>query len=282
MTLDTIGYAVPATLDEALSLLDEQPGSLAIAGGNGLITRLKRGEATATVLVDLRRLDELRMLAAVGDGRLRIGALTTLAGLLAHPVLRAAHVPGVLSDAVSTIGDVQVRNRATVGGTLASAERGSDLSAALLALDASMTVAGRSGRRTLPVEQFLAGGAPLEHGELIVSVDVAPAEPGSAYEKFTDRANLQAICGVAVTVSLSADGSVQRCRIAVSGAMPFPRRLPEVEDAVVGAALPVVVPALDAELFLSATSASAQYLATLTKVLAERAIRTAVERAQRL
>jgi carbon-monoxide dehydrogenase medium subunit len=282
MTLDTIDYVVPATLDEALKLLRERPGSVAIAGGNGLITRLKRGEATAAVLVDLRRLDELRTLVSVGDGRLRIGALTTLSGLLADPVLRAAHVPGVLADAVSMIGDVQLRNRATIGGTLASAEPGSDLSAALLALEASMTVAGRAGRRTVPVERFLAGGSPLERGELIVSVDVAPAEPGSAYEKFTDRANLQAICGVAVTVNLSAAGPVRGCRIAVAGAMPFPRRLPEVENAVVGAALPVLVPPLDPGSFLGTAGASAQYLAALTRVLAERAIGTAVERAQRL
>jgi carbon-monoxide dehydrogenase medium subunit len=187
----------------------------------------------------------------------------------------------VLADAVSAIGDVQARNRATIGGTLASAERGSDLSAALLALDASMIVAGHSGRRTLPVGEYLAGGSPLEPGELIVSVDVAPAEPGSAYEKFTDRASLQAICGVAVTVSLSAGGSVQRCRVAVTGAMPFPRRLAEVENAVVGTALPVA-PALDPGLFLDIAGASAQYLAALTKVLAERAIGTAIERAQRL
>jgi carbon-monoxide dehydrogenase medium subunit len=282
MILDTIGYTVPATLEEALTLLREQPDSVAIAGGNGLITQLKRGEATAATLVDLRRLDELRTLAAVGDGRLRIGALTTLSALLADPILRAAHVPGVLADAVSAIGDVQLRNRATIGGTLASAERGSDLSAALLALNASMTVAGHSGRRTLPVEDFLAGGSPLQRGELIVSVDVAPAEQGSAYEKFTDRANLQAICGVAVSVSLSAAGPVRRCRVAVSGAMPFPRRLPEVEDAVVGAALPAVVPPLDPDLFITTANASAQYLSALTRELAERAIRTAVLRAQRL
>lgn len=281
MTLDTIGYAVPSTLDEALDVLHEQSGSVALAGGNGLIPRLNRGEAGTAMLVDLRRLDELRTVAAVGDGRLRIGALTTLTGLLVDPVLRAAHVPGVLADAVAGIGDVQARNRATVGGTLASAERGSDLSAALLALEASMTLACRSGRRTLTVDQFLSAQSPLRRAELIVSVDIAPAEPGSAYEKFTDRASLQAICGVAVTVSLSATGSVQRCRVAVTGAMPFPRRLPMMEDAVVGSARPVA-PSLDPGLFLNTAGISAQYRAALTTVLAERALGTAIERAKRL
>src|SRR5262249_6956887 len=163
---------------------------------------------------------------------------TTLTSLVADPVVRAAHMPGVLSDAVAVAGDVATRNRATVGGTVASREHGSDLSAALLALDATVEIVRPRGAPSVPVADFLAGPTTLARGELITAVELAPAEPGSAYLRQTNRANLHAVAGVGVTVALAGDGTVSSCRIAVTGALPTAQRLSEVEDKLLGSEVP--------------------------------------------
>jgi CO/xanthine dehydrogenase FAD-binding subunit len=116
--------------------------------------------------------------------------------------------------------------------------------------------------------------------ELITSVDLAPAEPGSAYERFAARTTLDAICGVAVTAALDADGKLARCRIAVAGATAFPRRLTSVEHVVTGASIPVTVPALsEVDGIVNDHAASGTYRMHLMQVLAERAFVRAVHRA---
>jgi carbon-monoxide dehydrogenase medium subunit len=277
MIPDAFEYSAPTNLAEAIEVLAGGPANQAIAGGNGLLTQLKRGELKVARLVDLSRLDELRGVTLVGDGRLRIGALTTLTELVADPTVRAAHLPGALGDAIAVAGDVQTRNRATVGGTLATGARGSDLSAALLALDASAEVVGPQGVRTASVASLLDGTGSLHSGELITAVELAPAEPGSAYVRQTNRANLHAVCGVAVTVAL-ASGGVTSCRIAVTGALPFAQRLPEMEESVVGTRPPVVVPAQPGLPFVNDYLASAMYREHMTRVLTERAFVIALAR----
>jgi aerobic carbon-monoxide dehydrogenase medium subunit len=280
MIPDAFEYSAPTSLTEALEVLAGGPANQAIAGGNGLLTQLKRGELKVARLVDLSGLDELRGVALSAAGRLRIGALTTLAELVADPTVRAAHLPGALGDAIAVAGDVQTRNRATIGGTLASGETGSDLSAALLALDASAEVVGPQGARVTSVAALFDGTSSLVSGELITAVELAPAEPGSAYIRQTNRANLHAVCGVAVTVALDADGTVVHSRIAVTGALPFAQRLSEMEEAVVGTRLPVTVTPRAGLPFISDYLASAMYREHMTKVLAERAFVAAVTRAQ--
>jgi aerobic carbon-monoxide dehydrogenase medium subunit len=279
MIPDAFEYSAPASLTEAIKVLAAEPTSQPIAGGNGLLTQLKRGELTVTRLVDLRKLNELRGVGMNGAGRLRIGALTTLTDVLADPTVRAAHLPGALSDAISMTGDVQARNRATIGGTLATAAQGSDLSAALLALDATAEVVGPRGRRMAAVARLLDGSESLVGGELITAVELAPAEPGSAYLRVANRANLHALCGVAVTVALGADGGVTGCRIAVTGAMPYPQRLPGMEAGVIGTRPPVAMPPRNGLSFVNDQLASAEYRRQLTQVLAERAFAVAVARA---
>lgn len=272
-------YSVATTLDHAVRLLSAHPTVHALAGGNGLLTLLRRGEVTASRLVDLRKLDELRGISATGQGRIRVGAMTTLTELLANPTVRAAHGRGVLGDAVTLAGDPQTRNRATVGGTLASAAPGSDLSAALLALDATAYLIGPRGSRVTPVADLLNGVAGLGDGELITWIELAPAEPGSAYVRMGNRATLHALCGVAVTVAVT-DDTINSCRVAVTGAMTYPRRLTDMETAVAGTCAPVTVPEQPTWLFVSDQNASAPYRAHLTKVLAERAFAAAVNRAR--
>jgi carbon-monoxide dehydrogenase medium subunit len=281
MILEQFDYLAPTSLSGAIAALVANPDSSALAGGDGLITLLKRGQLRPTLLVDLQHIEDLRGVHLFGDGRLRIGAMTTLAGLLADPAVRLAHLPGVLGEAVSETGDPQARNRATVGGTLAAGHPGSHLAAALLALDATADVVGPAGGRTVPVGDLLdvGGTARLVHGELIVSVDLPPAEQGSGYELLADRATLDAVCGVAATASLAPDGRLAGCRLAVTGSTLFPTRLREVESALTGSAFPVAVPAVRAD-FVDDRLGSAEYRAELTRVLAGRALSRAVERAR--
>ena len=279
MILGQIQYTVPETVDEALAELAKDENSLVIAGGNGLLTQLKRGELTTPRLVDIGRIAELRGVRVVDEGRLRVGALTTLTDLCIEPVVRTAHMPGVLTDAVDNMGDVQCRNRATVGGTVASAHPGSDLSAALLALDATVCLASQHGRRVVPAAELFAGSGP-GRDELIVWVEIGPASPGSAYAKFTDRANLHAVCGLAVAVTLSADNKIAKASIAITGALEVPSRLSELERSLVGKTLPVTVEVATDLPYVSSAVSGAEYRAHLATVLAQRAFDSAVHRAQ--
>ena len=279
MILGQIQYTVPETVDDAITELAQDQNSLVIAGGNGLLTQLKRGELTTPRLVDIGRIAELRGVRVVDEGRLRIGALTTLTDLCIEPVVRTAHMPGVLTDAVDNMGDVQCRNRATVGGTVASAHPGSDLSAALLALDATVCLANQHGRRVVPAAELFAD-AGLDRSELITWVEIGPASPGSAYAKFVDRANLHALCGVAVAVTLSADNTIAKAAIAITGALEVPARLTQLERSLVGQSLPATIE-VPADLpYVSSAAAGAEYRAHLATVLAQRAFDSAVQRAQ--
>ena len=281
MILETFGYTAPTSLSDAVAALAGDPAVCPLAGGDGLITLLKRGQLQPSLLVDLQYLEALRGVHLFGDGKLRIGAMTTLSALLADRAVRLSHLPGVLGDAVAVTGDPQARNRATVGGTLAAGHPGSDLAAAMLALAASANVVGPAGHRSVPVGDLfdIGGTGRLAHGELIVSVDLPPAEPGSGYERLADRATLDAVCGVAATVALASNGTLARCRLAVTGATLFPSRLSELERRLVGAATPVDVPPVTAS-FVDDRRGSAEYRAELTRVLAGRAIARAVARAR--
>jgi carbon-monoxide dehydrogenase medium subunit len=280
MIPDAFEYVAPSSLAEAIETLAANPANVALAGGNGLLTLLKRGEMRPATVVDLRRLDVLRGLSFSHDGRLRIGALTTLTELVDDQKVRAAHIPGALGDALAVTGDVQARNRSTVGGTVASAAPGSDLAAIMLIQDATADVVGEDGSRVVPVAALLEGSALVRTGELITAVHLGPAEPGSAYSRLADRATLHAMCGVAVTVALGEDGTISQCRIAVTGAMPYAQRLPELEASLVGTTPPVIVPPQQGPSYVDDALASASYRREMTSKMAERAFVSAVARAR--
>ncbi|MEA2616362.1 MAG: aerobic carbon-monoxide dehydrogenase medium subunit [Chloroflexota bacterium] len=283
MILDNFDYVAPGSLAEAVAALATGPTTRPLAGGRGLLTELKRGERRVERLVDLRGIAALRGVDQLPDGRVRVGALTTLAELLVDPSVRAAHVPGALGDAVPEIEDPQARNRSTVGGTLAGGDPGSDLAAVMLAVGASVNCVGPDGERVIAIDQLFGPDRPtcLAPDELITSVDLDLAEPGGAYERFADRARLDAICGVAVTVALGADGRLARCRIAVAGVTAWPRRLDAVEHALSGAGIPVTMPPVfEVDGVVDDHAASARYRIHLVRVLAERAFVRAVERAR--
>ena len=271
--LGQFSYSAPQSVSAALAALAATPGSKVLAGGQGLLTMMKLGRANPPLVVDLGRIAALRGVADA-DGRLRLGALTTLAELLDAPTVRDRYP--ALVEAARTTGDAQLRNRATVGGALASRSAAADIAPVLLLYGASLTIAGPGGEKTLPLTDFYAGPA-LAADEIITAVELPVAAPDGrgAYEKVYDRATLQPVCGVAADVSLAKNGTVQVARLAVTGATRRPTRLTAAERALAGAKVPVDTSALpigDADAFVDDVVASAAYRAHLTRVLIGRAV----------
>jgi aerobic carbon-monoxide dehydrogenase medium subunit len=277
-------YHRPSSVDEAVSLLDED--SRPLAGGHSLIPLLKLRLATPSALVDLGRIPGLAGISENGAG-LTIGALTTHATVAESEVVRAK-CP-VLAETAAQIGDVQVRNRGTIGGSVAHADPAADYPTVLTALGATITAAGSDGERQIAADDFFVGilATALEPGELITSVSVpATADgTGAAYVKHRHPASFYAVVGVAAVVSVEG-GTCTEATLMVGGVTSPPVRATEAADALKGgpgseeaiAAAAEKVP----DAIGSATSdgyASGEYRTHLAKVLAGRALRLAFERA---
>jgi aerobic carbon-monoxide dehydrogenase medium subunit len=281
VTLTQFDYLAPVELEGAISAL-QQPGSVALAGGHHLLTLLKRRELAVRRLVDLHGVRELYGLEADAAGALRIGALTTLTELLAYLRADAESGSEALADAISGLGDRQSRNRVTLGGQLAAGRVGNDLAAALMVFGATVHLAGAQGQRSIPLTDLWGSGSQLElrAGELITAVLLEPALGGSGFARMTNRATLEAVCGVAAAVTAAPDGRVERCRIAAVGAMARPGRLAEMEKwALAGAQSGELAPPLVDAPFVDDHLASADYRRFMTRVLAGRALDLALGRA---
>lgn len=226
-------YVRPGSLDEALAAVG-QPGAKVIAGGQSLLPLMKLRLARPETLVDIGRLAELRGVRELSDGRLAIGALTTYAELLESP---AQHY-GVLRDAVHDIGDVQVRNRGTVGGSIAHCDPASDLPACLLALDGEVVLRSSRGERTAPIDGFFEGpfATTMEPDELLTEVRIGAIrdDAGSAYLSLMQPASGYSMVGVAAVVVGAAGGSITDARIAITGVGETPYRARAVEVALTG------------------------------------------------
>ncbi|MCX5197922.1 FAD binding domain-containing protein [Streptomyces sp. NBC_00249] len=272
MILTEFTYVRPAALDEALAMLGSGPGARVLAGGQSLLPALRAGEERARLLIDVRHLEELRGVTRTGDG-IRIGALTTLAELAAHPLVLAGAPE--LAAAARANGDPQVRNLGTVGGNLAVTGRPTDLPVAALAAGAAVELAGPAGRSTVTAEDLAATGVP---GPAVVTALLVPAAgPAAAFEKTADRATRYPLCAAAVRIT--AEGP----RIAVTGATPRALRLRGVEERLRGGPWTTrdVLAAFRAEpreLFVPGRGTSAEYLGHLAGVLTARAL----ERAARI
>lgn len=280
-------YAAPTSVTDAVALLGGTSEGRVLAGGQRLLTDLKLGRARPGLLVDLRRVPGLADIESA-RGNLRVGAMVTIDALAASQALASA--PEALVDAIAVFGDPQVRNRATVGGALANPTPGADLPAVALACGATVELVGPEGPRTAPAEDAFWGPPPAGPGagEIIVAVNlpIAEAGTGSAYSKVAHPGSGYAVCGVAALVALGPDGSVARCRVAAAGLEAGAVRLPAVEAALTGTAATAadVTAAADVSdpgvTLLSDVAASADYRAHLARVLADRSLTRAVERAR--
>ena len=281
-------YHRAGSVDDAVALLAAygDDGKL-IAGGHSLLPVMKLRFAQPAHLIDIRRVAEL---AGIHEesGVLRIGATTPHAAVAASAAVQDK--ARILAEAAGRIGDAQVRNMGTIGGSLAHADPAADLPAVTLALGAELRAVGRRGQRTIPIDQFFTGmfSSALASDELLVEVrvPVAPARTGGAYEKHADPASGYAIVGVAAVVTLGGNGAVERARVTLTGLTPRATRLEGVEQALVGKAptgeqiAAAAQRAAEGLELRDLTGGGAAYKNNLAVVYARRALTRAVERAR--
>jgi aerobic carbon-monoxide dehydrogenase medium subunit len=274
-------YFRPATLAEAIDLLARHgEDAKVLAGGHSLIPAMKLRLARPTALVDIGRLAELSYIREQGDV-IAIGAATTHRAIEVSGVL-GARSP-LLPEVASHLGDVQVRNRGTIGGSLVHADPAADYPAAILALDAALEIAGPGGRRTVRASEFFVGlmESAIATGEVLCEIRVPVTKPTVAYVKTDQKASGFALCGVAVTI----DPSARRAAVGVTGVAAMPYRAAAVEAALEGRVLnesmiaSAAGHAADGVEPISDLHASAEYRAQLAVVNAQRALMAAMKRA---
>src|ERR1041385_3301809 len=209
-------YQAPATLEEAVSLIANDPdGAKVLAGGHSLIPAMKLRLAQPQLLVDIARIKSLSYIREEGD-QILIGATTTHYQLESSDLLKT--ICPLLPACAASIGDVQVRNKGTIGGSLAHSDPAGDWPAAVLALDADLVLVGTSGERTVKAENFFVNlfTTDLQPGEILREIRIRNPSGrfGHAYQKLHHPASGFAVGGVAVNLVLNADGS---CKSACSG-----------------------------------------------------------------
>jgi aerobic carbon-monoxide dehydrogenase medium subunit len=259
-------YRRVGSVEEAVELVAADEDAKLLAGGHSLIPAMKLRIVRPTTLVDIGRLGDLRYVRE-DDDRIAIGALTRHAELVADPVLERACA--VLARTAGEVGDRQVRNRGTIGGSVSHADPASDLPAVLLALDADFVARGTDGERTIPATEFFAGPfqSALAADEVLVEIRVPTVERG-VYLKQSRRAQDWATVGVAAA---HVGGRVQ-VGFASMGATPLRAR--GVEQALADGASPsdAAVHAVDGAEPPSDIGASSEYRADLARVLVRRAL----------
>ena len=208
----------------AAALLAAEPGARVLAGGTDLLVQLKTDMVDPTLLVDIKRIPELREIRREGDA-FRVGAAVTGAELKEHAELKRAW-PGVI-EAANLIGSTQIQDRATMGGNLANASPAADSVPALIAANAVATIAGPKGRREVPVEDVVLGPRQLSlaRGEFIVSflLPPRPARSADAYLRFIPRTEMDiAVVGAGVNLTLDPSGVVTAARVGLGAVAPRP------------------------------------------------------------
>lgn len=231
-------YVRATSLDDALARLAAADGAARIiAGGQSLLPLMKLRLARPELLVDIGRLAELRGVRRLPDGRVAVGALTTYDEMLSDEVL--GHY-GLLRDALPNIGDVQVRNRGTIGGAIAHADPASDMPAILLALDAEVVARSARDERTIPITKFFEGAfsSVLASDELITEIRLPGGrdDVGSAYRAIEQPASGYSIAGAATVVGARSGDRWGFCAVALTGVGEYPYRASAVEKALVGGA----------------------------------------------
>jgi aerobic carbon-monoxide dehydrogenase medium subunit len=225
-------YSRATSVDDAIARLTQAGGEgKLIAGGHSLVPLMKLRLSEPKLLIDIARIPGLAGIRRK-DHTIEIGAGTV------HHDVSASEVLGrdcpMIAEAAGDIGDQQVRNRGTLGGSLAHADLAADYPAVILALDAAIHVRGPKGSRTVEAAKFFKGlfSVDLAADEIITSVEFKPVKT-AAYAKLHQRASRFAIVGVAAALDVG-NGSIRGARIAVTGAGTHATRLTEVEEALKG------------------------------------------------
>jgi carbon-monoxide dehydrogenase medium subunit len=265
-------YHQPDDVAEAVRLLQKNPDAKLLAGGHSLIPTMKLRLANPSALIDVSKIKALRGIRQEGS-TIVIGSMTTHYEIETSDLLRGA-CP-MLPETAANVGDPAVRNKGTIGGSLAHSDPAADYPAVVLTLGAKIKIFGPEGAKEVEADNFFQGMfvTAVGPGEILTEVSI-PVEAGAkmAYESFTHPASRYSITGVAVVVGK--DG----VRAAVTGAGPHATRLFKLEEALAGKPLNADTIAaacqglLEAEGLLSDHFASAEYRAHLVDVLAKRAL----------
>jgi aerobic carbon-monoxide dehydrogenase medium subunit len=232
-------YKAPATLDEAVALLaSDLDGAKVLAGGHSLIPAMKLRLAQPQLLVDIARIKSLSYIREEGD-QILIGATTTHYGLESSDLLKT--ICPLLPACAASIGDVQVRNKGTIGGSIAHSDPAGDWPAAVLALDADLVLVGTSGERIVKAEDFFVDllTTDLQPGEILREIRIRKPSGrfGHAYQKVPHPASGFAVVGVAVNLVLNNDGSCKSAGIGITGVGVKAYRAKPVEAALAGSNL---------------------------------------------
>ena len=280
MIAQNFEYTRAKTVDEALALLAAGNAKI-LAGGMSLVPLMKLRLAAPEHLIDVARIPELNYIREE-SGELRIGATVTHYQLESSPVVRS-RCP-LLAETASHIGDPQVRNRGTIGGSVAHADPAADYPAALLALETKVVIAGPGGNRTTSFVDFVVETftTVLEPGEIVreIVVPIQPANEGSSYQKAVQPASGFAVVGIAARVRKQS-GRIAEARIGVTGLGPRAYRATNVEQALLDGniqhAVALIGEGIEANNDLYA---SGDYRKHLARVYAMRAVTIALSRAQ--
>jgi carbon-monoxide dehydrogenase medium subunit len=276
-------YNRAASLDDAIAKLRAANGEgKFIAGGHSLVPLMKLRLSEPKMLIDIARIPELSGIRRKDD-RIEIGAGTVHHDVATSALLKEA-CP-MLAEAAAAIGDPQVRNRGTLGGSLAHADPAADYPAAMLALDAEVHIKGPGGWRTVKASDFFKGlfTVDLAPDEIIAGVQFTPVK-SAAYAKLYQRASHFAIVGVAAALAV-ADGVIQSARIGLTGATSHATRLKSVEAALAGK--PASADTIEAAARMASDSlsdvnsdihASEEYRRAMVPVFTERALSAALAR----
>ena len=274
-------YVRPTTLDEALGLLARHGDEAKVlAGGHSLIPAMKLRLSQPKLVVDIGRIGDLRSISE-RDGKIAIGALTTHYDIESSALL-AGSCP-LLPEVAGKIGDVQVRNKGTIGGSCVHADPASDWPAAMLALDADFEIAGPDGSRTVSAKDFFVDilTSAVKPGEILKSIQLPATAKTVAYVKFAQKASGFAIAGVAAVVDKARNGIA----VAVTGVAAKAYRAAGVESSLRGVELSAATIATAAQKaadgvdLLSDIHASAEFRAHLARVQTKRALELAASRA---
>jgi carbon-monoxide dehydrogenase medium subunit len=282
-------YMAPTSLAEAVALLAQHSGEAKIlAGGHSLIPAMKLRLANPQLLIDIGRIKDLSYIREE-DGQIRIGAMTTHYQIESSARLR--EICPLLPDTASAIGDVQVRNKGTVGGSLAHADPAADWPAAMIALSAEMVAVSASGERVIKADDFFVDmlTSALDAGEILREIRISPPQgrSGQSYKKVPQPASGFAVVGVAVSLELDASGACRSAGVGITGVATKAYRAAEVENKLKGS---VPTDELVAEAASKAAGASGifvnsdlyatdDYRRHLAEVYTRRAIKAALDNA---
>jgi len=278
-------YYAPASLDDAIRLLGEDEEAKVLAGGQSLLPMMKLRLAAPTALVDITKMAGLSYVRDDGDN-LAIGALTTHDAVEHDRTIKERFA--AINDAVVRIGDQQVRNRGTIGGSACHADPAADLPTALLASDAQFVIQGKEGQRVVPARDFFVDvfATAVAHDEILTEIRLAypPPRSASAYVKHSLRESDFAMAMVGAAVTLGDGNACRDVRIGLGSAGPTPLRATSAEQYLMGK-----VPEDDAIMKAAEMAAegadppsdvhgSREYRLEMIKVLTRRSLKLALSR----